>query len=232
MAVLYAGLSAVRSLPAMAVRVGAAVALVPVVAMGDAKPLSEMPFKDTNFRNCVMAEANKQSWTTTADVTALKCHGGKIERVDELAAFENLRQASFFRNRITHFAAGDMPALEHLNLAQNGLKDFQIGSVPALRELYLFRNQLERFSAVGWPALAKLRLSENKLTAIQLEQLPRLAKAHIHDNELETIDLATDLPALTFVDLRLNPLPDPVYDVLDAMEGVTIPHDGNAEDWE
>ena len=59
-----------------------------------------------------------------------------------------------------------------------------------------------------------------------------MAKAHIHDNELETIDLATDLPALTFVDLRLNPLPDPVYDVLDAMEGVTIPHDGNAEDWE
>ena len=232
MDLLSACFATLRRLAAFAPVAGLAVALAPVATFAQATPLSELRFEDPAFRECLMAEARKQSWTTTADVTTIQCHGGKIERVDELAAFENLRRASFFRNRISRVTLGDMPALERLNLAQNGLTHFEIGAVPALRELYLFRNRLDRFIAVGWPALAKLRISENRLTSIRLENLPALAKAHIHDNKLETIDLSIDLPALSFVDLRLNPLPDPVYDVLDAMEGVTIPHDGNAEDWE
>lgn len=208
------------------------VAIAPVVANAQTARLADMAFEDPAFRDCVLAQAKKQAWQATSEVTTLTCHGGKIQSVAELGKFENLKRVSFFRNRIEKFSAGDMPALEHLNLAQNSLQRFDIGAAPALRELYLFRNRLSEFSAVSWPSLAKLRISENRLTAIRLENLPRLEKAYIHDNKLEAIDLAVGLPALKFVDLRINPLPDPVYDVLDAMDGVTIPHDGNAEDWE
>ncbi|MEM9057529.1 MAG: hypothetical protein AAGD86_08640 [Pseudomonadota bacterium] len=195
-------------------------------------PIAELTFTDAGLAACVEKHADKHGWSTADDVAELTCHNAGIASLDGLEALPRLKRASFFRNRVKRFSAASLPLIEHLNIAQNQLESFSLEQAPALKELYLFRNELTEFAASAMPMLTKLRISENQLAAVELANLPRLSRAYLHDNALEDIDLSVGLPALKFVDLRINPLPDPVYDVLDAMTGVTIPHDGNAEDWE
>lgn len=206
---------------------------MPCIAFGQGElELSSISLRDESLQSCVQAEAAKKGWAYAGDVTALNCNGKGISQVDDIKAFPNLEKASFFRNKIVEAQITELPMLEHLNLANNRLESIDISGADKLGELYLFNNKLSDFDATGLAALKKLRINENKLESIKLENLEALEKVYLFDNQLPDLDLSTNLPKLSFVDARSNPMPDEVYDYLDSLEGITIPHDGNAEDWE
>jgi len=198
----------------------------------DMAELGSISLRDESLQSCLQAAAAKNGWVYATDVTALNCNGKGISYVDDINAFANLKKASFFRNKVVEAQLSDLPMLEHLNLANNQLKSIEISDAGRLEELYLFNNSLSDFDATGLKSLKKLRINQNKLESIKLENLEVLEKVYLFDNQLPDLDLSTNLPKLSFVDARSNPMPDEVYDYLDSLEGITIPHDGNAEDWE
>ncbi|MEY8198653.1 MAG: hypothetical protein RPS47_05385, partial [Colwellia sp.] len=92
------------------------------------------------------------------------------------------------------------------------------------------KNKLKKINFTGLKQLTKIRITSNKLTQLDISPLISLEKAYFFDNKLEDLIVA-GLPKLKFIELRQNPMPDEVYDRYDALEGITIIHDGNADDW-
>ena len=71
---------------------------------------------------------------------------------------------------------------------------------------------------------------QNKLTELDISPLQSLTEAYLWDNQLEDLQI-TGLDKLEFLGVKQNPMPDELYDFYDQQSGITISHDGNADDW-
>lgn len=195
-----------------------------------ATPSTSLNFKDEGLAECVAQQLVKAGVKSPLALTELKCHGKNIKELNGLEALTRLEYLSLFNNGLTSVDLSSLKRLTYLNLANNRLKSVEIAGLSKLETLYLFKNKLETIDFSGLKRLKKIRITNNKLRNIDISPLVALEKGYFFDNQLEDLAL-TGLANLSFIELRQNPMPDEVYDRYDAIEGVTIVHDGNADDW-
>lgn len=186
---------------------------------------------DTNFKQCLIALAQKNNWLSVDVVTKIECHSQNIAVVDGLEQFTQLQSLSIYNNQLTQVSVKNLPHLRHLNLAKNSLKSIELVGLPALEELYIFNNKLTGLSLNNLPALKLLKANENQLLTFTYSELPELEKIYLFNNKIVTLDIY-HLPKMRYMDCRQNPMPTKLYDEMNALKGVTFLHDGNAKDWQ
>jgi len=195
-----------------------------------ATPIKQLVFQDNALTQCILSSAEKHNWQTALQISKLKCHGMKINSLTGISALNNLVHLSLFNNNIEQADLRALTKLESINIANNKLKTVNLTGLKNLTTLYLFKNKLLTVDFTGLSKLKKIRITNNLLNHIELSPLRSLEKAYFFDNKLEDL-LLQGLPKLKFVEVRQNPMPDEVYDRYDELDGITIVHDGNADDW-
>lgn len=192
--------------------------------------LNNLKLADRGLFDCVTQHAKKNNWQSVSDVDVLKCHGKKISSLDGLEALTKLTSLSLYNNKLQQADLRSFSELEYVNIAGNKLKSIKLAGLNKLHTLYLFKNKLKTIDFTGLTQLKKIRITNNQLESLDISRLVSLEKAYFFDNKLEEL-VVKGLPKLTFIELRQNPMPDEVYDRYDAIDGITIVHDGNADDW-
>lgn len=195
-----------------------------------AVPLSSLVFEDQHWKECIETHAGKHGWTNTEEFTQLKCHNKNIAVVDHLSHFSELKSLSLYKNDLTELDVSMLAVLKTLNVAANELSELNLKGLGQLEKLYAFNNQLENLDVSGLHNVTHMRLMNNKLETFDITPMTALQEGHLFNNQLTFIDLSP-LTQLEFLDARQNPMPDELYDEFDEMDGVTISHDGNADDW-
>lgn len=186
---------------------------------------------DLNLRECVYQTAEKHHWKQPNEFSELKCHNKNITRLEGIEKFINIKTLSLHKNNITKADVSALSKLQRLNLARNKIETLHIAKLQNLKELYIFGNPLIELHLTQLPKLQKLKASGNRLIEFSYSDLPALEKIYLFNNELEHIDIH-NLPSLTYMDVRQNPMPDPLYEEMDKQKRATILHDGNADDWD
>lgn len=186
--------------------------------------------EDNSLRACVAKQIEQHHWVLFSQVDALKCHGLQISSLTGLTHFKNLSSLSLFNNRLKRVDVKAFKKLTYLNVSNNKLRAIELAQLTQLQTLYLFKNKLTTIDLSGLTQLKKIRAMENQITELDLSELVSLEKAYFFNNKLEDLTVR-GLENLTFIELRQNPMPDEVYDRYDALENITIVHDGNADDW-
>lgn len=194
------------------------------------QPFAEINIQDNALKLCIKNHSEKYQWQFTSQFTKLKCHGKGIINLSGLENFSQLSWLSLFNNKISSADLSQLTQLTHLNIANNKLTTINIKQLSKLKTLYLFKNKLTTINFAGLTQLNKMRITNNILDSLELSPLISLEKAYLFDNKLEDLTVK-HLPKLRFIELRQNPMPDEVYDRYDAIAGMTIIHDGNADDW-
>jgi len=191
-----------------------------------------LPIKiaDQALSDCIAAQTNKNGWKTVEDVQTLKCHGMSISNIEGLHVLTHLKSLSLYNNDLENIDLRIFNQLEHVNIANNKLRTIYLSNLSHLHTLYLFKNNLVTVDFNGLNKLSKIRITNNQLSFLDISPLISLEKAYFFDNKLEEL-IVKGLPNLKFIELRQNPMPDEVYDRYDALDGITIVHDGNADDW-
>jgi len=195
-----------------------------------ASDITSLNFTDSALNNCVKTQATTQGWQQVNDIKKLKCHGMGIKNAEGIQALTQLTQLSLYNNKLEKIDLRKLKLLENVNIANNKLHSVEVSELPHLHTLYLFKNRLSFIDFTGLIQLKKIRITNNQLKDIDISPLLSLEKAYFFDNKLEEL-VVKGLPKLKFIELRQNPMPDEVYDRYDAIEGITIVHDGNADDW-
>jgi protein phosphatase 1 regulatory subunit 7 len=190
----------------------------------------EFSASDANFKQCLIALAQKNNWASFDSVTKIECHSKKIAVLDGLEQFPKLQSLSVYNNQITQISVKNLTNLRYLNVAKNAITSFELVNLPALEELLMFNNKLTDLALKNLPKLKLFKANENQLLTFTYSELPELEKIYIFNNKLVTMDIY-HLPKMHYVDCRQNPMPAKLYDEMDAMKGVTFLHDGNAKDW-
>jgi protein phosphatase 1 regulatory subunit 7 len=191
----------------------------------------DLPFTDSNLTNCVREIIEKKQWQSLDDITTVECHSKKISSLAGIEQLVGLQKLSLYNNNLTQAHLSNLPVLRHINLAKNQITRVKLAQLPALAELYLFGNHLGEFHLQHLPALQLLKINDNRILTFTYQDLPALQKIYMFNNLMEHIDIY-HLPAMKYMDARQNPMPDPLYEEMDKMTGVTFLHDGNAEDWQ
>jgi Leucine-rich repeat (LRR) protein len=192
--------------------------------------LADLSFVDNALSTCITEQAQKHNWQAIKDIHTLKCHGMEITNIAGLDKLTQLKSLSLFNNKLESVDLRSFNQLEYINIANNKLNTIYLTGLSHLKTLYLFKNNLSTVDFTGLNALLKIRITNNQLSSIDISPLISLEKAYFFDNNLKELIVA-GLPQLTFIEVRQNPMPDEVYDRYDALEGITIVHDGNADDW-
>ncbi|MGQ8366342.1 leucine-rich repeat domain-containing protein [Glaciecola sp. 1036] len=185
--------------------------------------------QDQALLACINEHA-EQNLVPIERLEKLKCHGKDIESLKGIESLTKLEHLSLYSNQISQADLSALKALTYLNLANNRLKSLHIQGLNHLETLYLFKNNLTHLNVSGLIGLKKLRMTENRLQSLEMSDLVSLEEAYLWDNQLEDLDI-TALDKLTFLDVKQNPMPDELYDFFDEQSGITISHDGNADDW-
>jgi len=195
-----------------------------------AQPIKQLIIGDNSLSHCIQEQAIKNHWQEIRDIRILTCHGLNIIDLKGLELLSNLKKLSLFNNKLTQVDLRNFGQLEYINIANNRLKSININGLKKLQTLYLFKNNLTTISFTGLTQLKKIRITSNRLSSLDISPLISLEKAYFFDNKLENL-IISGLPKLKFIDLKQNPMSDEVYDRYDELEGITIIHDGNADDW-
>lgn len=193
--------------------------------------LVDFRVSDPKLQSCIDAHARKKHWQKTTDVINLACHNEDIASLAGLEGFTNLEKLSFHKNNIENVSLSGLVKLKHLNLSRNKLSVMELDNLPELEELYFFGNRLPQVRLHDLPGLKQIKGNASEIEHFEYQNLPSLEKIYLFDNKMETIDI-NRLPAMKYMDVRQNPMPDELYEDMDKMPGVTILHDGNAEDWQ
>lgn len=191
---------------------------------------STLILEDEALQKCVMQSMKKYGFSQPQQLLALKCHNQDIKSVSGIEQFTSLESLSLFGNNITRADLTALKALKHINLAKNDLTHLRIEGLRHLETLYLFKNELTTINFDGLLSLTKMRVMQNKLSVLDISPLQSLTEAYLWDNQLEDLQI-TGLTKLEFLDVKQNPMPDELYDFYDQQSGITISHDGNADDW-
>lgn len=188
------------------------------------------PVKDPELSRCIEEHMSRLVTKEATAVLELQCSNRRILSTEGLEQFTQLQTLNLFNNRLEHFSAIPLSKLVSLNLAGNRLSSLSLMNFPQLQTLLVFNNQLQTLTLNNLPELTSLKGNGNQLVEWHYVHLPKLEKVMLFNNKMPTIDIY-HLPALKIMDVRQNPMPDPLYDAMNKMTGVTFMHDGNAPDW-
>lgn len=184
--------------------------------------------KDQALKKCITHQISQNKWVSIQHVTQLKCHSKSIASLDGIEAFHAITKASFFNNNIQQYSIKGLSNLNHLNLAKNPLLSLSLTHTK-LEQLYVFSTDMHTL-ILDLPSVQIVRANNNQLVHFSYRNLNALKKLYLFDNQLEAMDIH-QLPNLSFMDVRQNPMPDSLYDDMDTINQATVFHDGNAEDW-
>jgi len=204
--------------------------LTVVTSVYSAEQAIDEIIKDKNLAKCIAKSAANKPEVNWRELKKVKCHGKNIKQLHGLTALSQLEHLSLFNNQLKEADISTFKHLTFVNISNNQLAHIKLTGLSELTTLYLFKNRLTSINFLGLTKLKKMRITNNLLVDINIDPLVSLEKAYFFDNKLEELQL-DGLPKLGFVELRQNPMPDEVYDRYDKMEGITIIHDGNADDW-
>jgi protein phosphatase 1 regulatory subunit 7 len=191
----------------------------------------EFSLPDKNLQTCIAEAIQKNSWQTIKDITRIECHSKNIASLAGIEQFTDLQKLSLYNNQLTQADIGNLSKLRHINLAKNKISQVNLHELPALEELYIFGNKLTQFNLTALPKLKLLKFNDNQITVFTYKDLPALEKIYMFNNLVAHVDIY-HLPKMHYMDARQNPMPDPLYEEMDKLKGVTFLHDGNAEDWQ
>lgn len=191
----------------------------------------DLPLTDTNFKQCVQELAQQKNWQSVAEISSIECHSKNILSLAGIEQFSGLQKLSVYNNQLTQVDINRLPNLRHINLAKNKINQVAFSELPMLEELYIFGNKMTALNLTGLPALKLLKINDNRIVQFTYKDLPALEKIYMFNNVMEHVDIY-HLPAMKYMDARQNPMPDPLYEEMDKLTGVTFLHDGNAEDWQ
>lgn len=204
------------------------------VRANNAVVLDEMPWlngiPDNQLSACVERIARDNNWLTPDKFTEITCHNKGIKSLDGLHSFVNVEKLSFYKNKISTVDLTPYTLLKHVNLARNKIQVLHVSSLKLLEVLYLFNNNIESLSLSHLPVLNILKSNSNNMHTFSYDHVDQLKKIYLFDNQLKDIDIHS-LPQLKYMDVRQNPMPDTLYEDMDKKNGITILHDGNADDW-
>ena len=186
---------------------------------------------DAALKACVEKLAAKQRWHSIADVTEIRCHSQGIKSLRGLESFKALQKLSLHNNDISEIELSAWPLLTSLTISENKLQAVTIDGLANLQDVFLFRNRIQTLQLINLPQLKRIKANGNGMTSFTYQGLGALEKIYLFDNQLEHMDIY-NLPALDYMDVRQNPMPDELYEEMDRLNGVTILHDGNEEDWQ
>ncbi|WP_395338865.1 leucine-rich repeat domain-containing protein [Ningiella sp. W23] len=203
---------------------------VVVLLSHSAYSISGANMVDTALSACVNSALEDAGLSDISTLTRLKCHKKGISDLSGIEALSGLEHLSLFANDITEADLSSLVHLRYLNLAKNKIERLNISGLQHLETLFLFKNELTELDLSGLRSVQKMRMMENKLERLDISELESLEEAYLWDNQLEDLDI-TALTNLRFLDVKQNPMPDELYDFYDEQEGITISHDGNADDW-
>ena len=192
--------------------------------------IEQLTLMDSALMSCIKAQAELNNWKKIDQIHTVKCHGMKIKCTKGLASFVNLKSLSLYNNKLTDIDLHNLVKLEYVNVANNQLKTINLSALTNLETLYLFKNKLVNIDFTDLVQLKKIRITNNRLTSLDISPLISLEKAYFFNNKLNDL-IVKGLPKLKFIELRQNPMTDEVYERYDELEGITIIHDGNADDW-
>lgn len=192
--------------------------------------ISAIDFHDQALKQCITKLSNKNHWHSSEQVTKIKCHGQGIKNIVDLNNFPNLNYLSLFNNQIINADLSSLTQLSYVNLANNQLTFITLSNLTQLKTLYVFKNRLTTINFTGLSSLKKIRATNNLLNKLDISPLVSLEKAYFFNNKLKDLSVK-GMPKLKFIELRQNPMSDEVYDRYDEIDGITIVHDGNADDW-
>jgi len=188
-----------------------------------------MEFTDPALKSCLEKALKKSKLDSFKQLKSLTCHNAGIQSIKGVSQLASLTSLSLFGNQLTELDDKLPSTLVTLNVSKNRLSQLTISRLPKLEKLYVFKNALTHLVLTNLPALVQFKANDNHLEQITLSQLPKLKKVYLFNNQLTVMPI--DLPAMRYLDVRHNPMPDEFYDELDALSGVTALHDGNADDW-
>lgn len=212
------------------VKAGLALCAVALFLISQSYAANGSLVSDERLQSCIQQAMEKAQLSQVEQLLKLKCHNKGIKSVSGIEQFTHLESLSLFGNRISTADLTMLKRLKHINLAKNSLTELQISGLSQLETLYLFKNKLTTINFEGVSSLTKMRLMQNQLTVLDITPLKSLTEAYLWDNQLEDLQI-TGLNQLTFLDVKQNPMPDELYDFYDKQTGITISHDGNADDW-
>lgn len=185
---------------------------------------------DAKLAVCISETGKKNGWKTPEEFTKLVCHNKGIVSLEGLEQYTKLSTLSLHKNRIKNVDLSYFPRLKSLNLARNELQTLKVVGLLELEEFFVFSNVLTSLLLRDLPKLESFRANSNKIVAFEYSGVPALEKIYLFDNALEHIDIDVP-PNMRYMDVRQNPMPDELYEEMDKRSGVTILHDGNADDW-
>jgi Leucine-rich repeat (LRR) protein len=192
--------------------------------------VASLKLADSALSDCVAAQIKGHDLKAVEAIDTLKCHGMNIASLKGLHVLTGLKSLSLYNNQLAAIDLRGFSQLEYINIANNKLRTINLTNLSHLHTLYLFKNNLTTIDFNGLVQLKKVRITNNQLSSLDISPLVSLEKAYFFDNKLEELIVA-GLPKLKFIELRQNPMPDEVYDRYDDIDGITIVHDGNADDW-
>jgi Leucine-rich repeat (LRR) protein len=186
---------------------------------------------DSKLKQCLLELQVSKGWTSIDQVHSINCNNQKISTLDGLAAFTALDELSLYNNHVTSLKCESFPQLKSLNLAKNDITSFYCSDHLKLETLIIFSSRLITLELNNLPNLQTLKANNNVIESFKYQSLPSIEKLYLFNNQLKDIDIY-QLPALKYMDVRENPMPDKLYDEMDKLIGITVLHDGNAEDWD
>lgn len=204
--------------------------LLNVILASSAHSTLTVKVEDTNLTICIEQTMQKKGYSNIEQLLTLKCHNKNVKSIIGLEAFTNLTNLSLYNNQIVSADLSKLTKLEHVNFAKNKLTTIQLQGLQKLESLYLFKNNLTTIDFKGLKSLTKMRIMQNQLEALDISPLISIVEIYLWDNKLEDLQI-NGLIYLKFMDVKQNPMPDELYDFYDEQEGITISHDGNADDW-
>lgn len=185
---------------------------------------------DAELKKCLIELHKSKGWKTLSEVQEIKCHSKNIRTVSGLEAFKQLQVLSLHNNDLQDFNCNLFAEIRILNLAKNNIETLHCDKLIHLEKLYIFANQLTNLQLTQLEKLETLKANNNLIEVFQHQALKALNKIYLFNNKMESMEI-NGLPSLKYMDVRENPMPDELYEEMDKLSGVTVLHDGNAEDW-
>jgi Leucine-rich repeat (LRR) protein len=193
---------------------------------------SSIRVEDQALQACLDSLALKHSWSTAKEFQNITCNSRGVRSLRGLEQFTDITTLSVYNNRLSTIDVdlSVFKKLKTLNVARNRLAETKLQSLFELEAFYVFGNQLKSITLHELPKLKIVKAHNNFLLHFVYSSTPLLGKIYIFNNQLKNIDI-DHLPSLRYMDCRQNPMPDELYDKMDAVDNVNFLHDGNADDW-
>ena len=167
--------------------------------------LNQLTFTDAKLAGCIEAQAKRQGWQTSEQVTGLDCSNKSINSLGGIQHLTSLKQLDLAQNTITNLLPlANLTKLESLNLAGNALVNIEaLSALNSLKHLHLgiagqldtSINRIRDIQALsGLSKLTELDLSGNQINDISvLANMPHLARLNLDGNQVRDIDVLFNL---------------------------------------